>query len=147
MNSRYILLFAVAIAGGIPAAVAIEPSPGRPATEASRPNIGPTAVDARWRNYGAYLQHMIEAVQVQWERQLAESGRYPASGTKVTVKFVLNAQGKVAKIINVDSTPGEAGSRACTEGLTGGASYGKWTKEMKAVLGEQQEMTFKFYYP
>jgi len=34
-------------------------------------NIGPTAVDARWSNYGVYLQRMIETVQIQWGSHFA----------------------------------------------------------------------------
>jgi len=30
--------------------------------------------------------------------------------------------------------------------ITDRAPYGTWTDDMKAVLGEQQEMTFTFYY-
>jgi hypothetical protein len=30
--------------------------------------------------------------------------------------------------------------------ITKPAPYGPWTDDMKAVLGEQQEMTFTFYY-
>src|SRR5580698_10420713 len=33
-------------------------------------NIGPTAVDARWSNYGEYLQRLIESVQIEWDKIL-----------------------------------------------------------------------------
>jgi hypothetical protein len=122
----------------------------RPAILAERlagtTNIGPTAVDARWSNYGAYLQRMIESVQIQWERLLAESKVYPASGSTVSVKFVMNAKGEISKIVNVDSTANDGASRACMSAITDRAPYGDWTEDMKAVLGEQQEMTFTFYY-
>jgi len=109
-------------------------------------NIGNIAVDARWSNYGAYLQRMIDTVQIQWERILVESKIYPPSGTTVTVKFVLDSEGKIARIVNVDNHSTEQGSRACVSGITDRAPYGPWTDDMKAILGEQQEMTFTFYY-
>lgn len=122
----------------------------RPAILAERlagtSNIGPTAVDARWSNYGAYLQRMIEAVQIQWEKLLVESKVYPSSGSTVTVKFIMDSAGKIARIINVDSTANDSASRACMSAITDRAPYGDWTDDMKAVLGEQQEMTFTFYY-
>jgi hypothetical protein len=39
-----------------------------------------------------------------------------------------------------------AAERACMSAITDRAPYGEWTDDMKAVLGEQQEMTFTFYY-
>ena len=122
----------------------------RPAILAERlagtTNIGPTAVDARWSNYGAYLQKMIEAVQIQWERLIAESKVYPNSGSTVTVKFVMDKKGNISRIVNMDTTAGDGPSRACVSAITDRAPYGDWTDDMIAVLGEEQEMTFTFYY-
>ena len=109
-------------------------------------NIGPTAVDARWSNYGAYLQRMIESVQLQWEHLLRESKVNPTTGSSVTVKFVMDSKGLIARIVNVDSTAMPAAERACMSAITDRAPYGEWTDDMKAVLGEEQEMTFTFYY-
>jgi hypothetical protein len=109
-------------------------------------NIGPIAVDARWSNYGAYLQRMIETVQLQWERILSESKIYPTSGSSVQVKFIMNSEGAITRIVNVESTATDAASRACMSAITDRSPYGKWTDDMTAVLGEQQEMTFKFFY-
>lgn len=109
-------------------------------------NIGPVAFDARWSNYGAYLQRMIEAVQIQWERILMGSKVYPPSGTMVTVKFIINSEGNVSQIVRVENKSNEQGERACISAITDRAPYGPWTDDMKAVLGEQQELTFAFYY-
>lgn len=110
------------------------------------PNIGPVAVDAKWGNYGAYLQRMIDTIQTQWERILIESRVVPASGTTVTVKFVLDDDGKITRITNVSTTTNEAASHACLSAITDRAPYGPWTDDMKAALGKQQEMTFTFRY-
>jgi hypothetical protein len=123
----------------------------RPAILADNPagtsNIGLTAIDARWSNYGAYLQKMVETIQIEWERILLESRVYPPSGTSVSVKFILDTEGRIAKIVDVDQRHcTEQGARACVSGITNRAPYGPWTDDMKAVLGEQQEMTFTFYY-
>lgn len=109
-------------------------------------NIGPIAVDARWSNYGAYLQRMIETVQLQWEQILHESKIYPTSGSSVEVKFIMNSEGAITRIVNVESTATDAASRACMSAITDRSPYGKWTEDMTAVLGDQQEMTFKFFY-
>jgi hypothetical protein len=109
-------------------------------------NIGNIAVDAKWSNYGAYLQRMIDTVQIRWEQILSESKIYPAPGSTVTVKFVMNDEGKISRIVAVDSTASESASHACVSGITDRAPYGPWTDDMKAVLGDHQEMTFTFYY-
>ena len=109
-------------------------------------NIGNIAVDAKWSNYGAYLQRMIDTVQLQWERILSEQKTYPPSGSTVTVRFILNSEGKIAQILEVENHSTDQASRACVSGVTDRAPYGPWTDDMKAVLGEQQEMTFTFYY-
>lgn len=109
-------------------------------------NIGPAAYDARWSNYGAYLQKLIETVQIQWERILIESRVYPVGGTHVSVRFRLDKEGKIAEILNVEGTAGEQAKQACISAITSRAPYGPWTEDMIAVLGEQQDMTFTFYY-
>jgi len=109
-------------------------------------NIGPIAYDAKWSNYGAYLQRMIEAIQLEWDKILSDAKNYPGSGTYVSVKFVLNPEGRIARIVEVDNRSTDQGSRSCVSAITNRAPYGPWTEDMKAVLGEQQEMTFTFYY-
>lgn len=109
-------------------------------------NIGNIAVDAKWSNYGAYLQRMIEIVQIQWERLLIDSKIYPPSGSTVSVTFILDDEGRIARIVNVENKSSDQASRACVNGITDRAPYGSWTDDMKAVLGTQQEMTFTFYY-
>jgi hypothetical protein len=110
-------------------------------------NIGLAGVDARWSNYGAYLQRLVDSVQIQWERLLDESRIYPPTGTMVTVKFRIEAtEGKVTEVINVESTGGQQAAGQCTSAITARSPYGKWTDDMVAVLGETQELEFRFYY-
>lgn len=109
-------------------------------------NIGPIAIDAKWSNYGVYLQKMIETVQSQWDRLLEDSRIYPPSGSMVTVKFVMNSEGKITQVVNVENKATEPAARACVNAITDRSPYGPWTDDMKAVLGEEQTMTFSFYY-
>ncbi|PTY04866.1 hypothetical protein DB347_19395 [Opitutaceae bacterium EW11] len=110
-------------------------------------NIGPIAIDARWSQYGEYIQKLIETVQVQWERILDQSKVYPPSGSTVTVKFRIEAtEGAIAEIVHSESTAGTQAERACISAITARSPYGKWTEDMIAVLGQSQEMTFTFYY-
>jgi hypothetical protein len=109
-------------------------------------NIGNIAVDAKWSNYGAYLQRMIEAVQLEWDNILTESKSYPGSGTYVAVKFILDSEGHIKQIVGVDNHSTEQGSRWSVSAITNRDPYGPWTDDMIAILGKQQEMTFTFYY-
>ncbi|KXU35985.1 hypothetical protein AXK11_04705 [Cephaloticoccus primus] len=109
-------------------------------------NIGPTGIDARWSNYGQYLQQLIETVQIQWDRILLQSRVYPGSNTQVSVKFAINDRGEIARIVSVEGSAGELGKQSCVSAITSRAPYGEWTDDMKRILGEEQEMTFTFYY-
>ncbi|ATC65844.1 hypothetical protein CMV30_18870 [Nibricoccus aquaticus] len=108
-------------------------------------NIGAVSFDARWSNYGQYLQQLIETVQVQWERLLRDSGAYPPSGSQVTVKFRLITDGSVDEIVSVEGSGGKQYEQICIAGITTRAPYGKWTDDMIAMLGQSQELTFTFY--
>lgn len=109
--------------------------------------VGLSAYDAKWTSYGTYLQRFIEAVDQQWNNILGGSGKtYPPSGSYVRVKFIINSKGEISSIVDVESTSSDAGGRACVSAITDRAPYGVWPEDMKAVLGEQQEMSFAFYY-
>ncbi len=109
-------------------------------------NVGLAAWDAKWSNYGQYLQKLIDTVQIQWERILIESRVYPVNGTTVKVVFVLNKEGAVARIVSVDGTAGNQAEKACASAITSRSPYGPWTDDMVAILGEEQELTFNFFY-
>lgn len=111
------------------------------------PKVSPTAMDAKWSAYGPYLRRMAEAVQIQWERLILRLPDRPTGGSRVLVKFVMNDQGRISKIIGVESVDVPASAkRACVSAITDRAPYGPWTDDMKAVLGTQQELTFTFHF-
>ena len=111
-------------------------------------NIGLSAYDAKWSNYGQYLQKLIEAIQQRWENLIMESKHYPQQGTMVSVTFVLNSEGKIASIKKVEEATDALATNWCVSGISPseGFSYGKWTDDMVAMLGTEQELTFTFYY-
>jgi hypothetical protein len=109
-------------------------------------NIGPVAFSAKWSNYGAYLHKMMEAIQMQWDRILIDSRSQPPSGSYVTVKFTMDSHGKITEILDVESTSSEQGKQSCISAITLTAPYGEWTDDMIAILGNSQELTFRFYY-
>jgi TonB family protein len=105
-----------------------------------------STVDPKWKDHGAYLQRLIDKVQIEWERLTAGQTHNPRAGAAVTVRFVLNHQGRIIDIAAVKSSANEAATRACVSAITNRMPYGPWTDDMRAVLGERQEMTFTFHY-
>jgi hypothetical protein len=121
----------------------------RPAIFSANPigtsNIGIAGWDARWSNYGEYLQRLIDTVQAEWDNILSNSNAYPSSGTQVLVTFILKSDGSV-KFVNVDGNASDLGKKYCTAAITDRAPYGKWTDDMVAIMGPEQQLTFTFYY-
>jgi hypothetical protein len=109
-------------------------------------NIGPVAYSAKWSSYGAYLHKMMEAIQIQWDRILIDSRTEPPAGSYVTVKFTMDSKGRITQILEVESTSSEQGKQSCITAITMTAPYGDWTDDMIAVLGNSQDLTFRFYY-
>jgi len=85
-------------------------------------------------------------LKIQWDDLNDRSKIYPTTGTKISVKFRIGSEGKIAEIIDVDSNGGSQAANLCKSAVTDRAPYGKWTDDMIAVPGDSQEMTFTFYY-
>jgi hypothetical protein len=111
-------------------------------------NVGVTGFDARWSNYGVYMKRLCEIVQIEWEHILDDTRPAVVSGNMVTVTFVLNSRGQVARIIKVDPAPGtsEGAKNACAAAISNPSPYGVWSDDMIAVLGSEQTISFTFFY-
>jgi hypothetical protein len=144
--------------GGVPGAPG-RPSPRprpklqpvRPAVLANQPlsasNAGVIGVDAKFSEFGDYLQELIDTVDAQWQKLVGEMTTYPPSKSVVTVTFKLNAEGEV-QILDVqgEDSAGRVGTYTCMDAIRARAPYRPWTKEMVAVLGTEQEIRFSFHY-
>jgi len=110
-------------------------------------NIGVAAVDAFRSNYGEYLQKLVEAVQMQFDKLNDESRSRPAPNSMVQVKFWLGSSGEIARIEKVEGgMAGQQAERISVSSITNSAPYGKWTDDMKAMLGEETPMSFTFFW-
>jgi hypothetical protein len=125
--------------------------PVRPAVLANQPlsasNAGIIGVDAKFSEFGDYLQELIDTVDAQWQKLVGEMTTYPPSKSVVVVTFKLNAQGEV-QILDVqgEDAAGRVGTYTCMDAIRARAPYRPWTKEMVAVLGVEQEIRFSFHY-
>ena len=109
-------------------------------------NIGVRGIDARWSEYGEYLQELQEIVQISWYKILQESRISPPRGSHVSVTFRLNSKGETEIIKVEDFESGKQAVFSCQNAITYPQPYRKWTEQMIAVLGDSQEMTFDFYH-
>lgn len=122
----------------------------RPAILKDRPmgvaQSGVIGVDAHFSEFGDYLQELIDIVQIQWDQILDSGGTRPKPGSHVMVTFRLSSQGEISEIIKVDGDAGDYGTNAALSAIQDRAPYRAWTKEMVAVLGHSQVISFDFYY-
>ncbi len=109
-------------------------------------NIGVLGRDARWSEYGEYLQEVLEIVQIQWYKILGESQVSPPHGSHVDITFKINSKGETEIIKVEDSDAGKQGVFSCQNAITARQPYRKWTEQMIAVLGDDQQITLGFYY-
>ena len=109
-------------------------------------NIGILGMDARWSEYGEYLNELIEIVQAKWYSILRESRVSPPRGSHVIVTFRINAKGETEITKVEDADAGKQGVFSCQNAITYPQPYRKWSDAMIAVLGDSQELTFSFYY-
>ena len=122
----------------------------RPAILQERPtgvsNAGVIGVDSHFSQFGDYLQELIDIVQIQWERILTSSSVAPKPTTHVMISFRITSNGEIAEILKVEGDAGEYGTNAALSAIRERAPYRPWTREMVAVLGNDQVITFNFYY-
>lgn len=109
-------------------------------------NIGVLGIDARWSEYGEYMQELLEIIQIQWYKILADSRVSPPRGSHVVITFKINSKGETEIMKVEDSDAGKQGVFSCQNAITIRQPYRKWTEQMIAVLGDEQQITLSFYY-
>jgi hypothetical protein len=109
-------------------------------------NIGILGQDARWSEYGEYLNEMLEIIQVQWYKILRDSRVSPPRGSHVVITFKINSKGETDIVKVEDADSGKQGVFSCQNAITIPQPYRKWTEQMIAVLGDEQQLTLSFYY-
>jgi hypothetical protein len=109
--------------------------------------IGPLGFDARWSDFGEYLQQYIETVQIRWEGILSERQTFPPSPSYVIITFTLSAEGLVTTTKVEASTTDRPGELAALAAITGKVeAFRPWSEAMIAVMGREQTLTFQFHY-
>jgi hypothetical protein len=106
---------------------------------------GAIAVDAKFSEYGEYIERMLEAVSQHWHG-LCASRAYVENAANVVIEFKITSDGQVSGLETVDTTAKALGVLLCRTAIESGAPYGPWTEDMVAVLGTEQTITIRFHY-
>jgi hypothetical protein len=109
-------------------------------------NIGISASDAFKSEYGEYLNELIEIVQVSWWNRIEESRVSPPHGSHVVITFKINSKGETVIVKVEDADAGKQGVWLCQSAIQDPQPYRKWTEQMITLLGDEQTLTFAFYY-
>ncbi|MCH6258861.1 hypothetical protein MLD52_20045 [Puniceicoccaceae bacterium K14] len=108
-------------------------------------NTGNIAVDAKFSQFGEYVERLIEVVSIRWNT-LADQSAAKERNSYVKLKFKINSDGVVEKIELLDSTSKFIGISICRTAIQSGSPYGEWSQDMIEVLGYDEEVTFSFHY-
>lgn len=106
---------------------------------------GRTAVNAHFGPFGDYLERMQEAIQQRWDA-LGRQRSISESQTRVVLEFTLTKEGLIRDLETIDTTSKALGTLLCRTAVEQGQSYGEWSKEMVTLLGDDEKITFTFYY-
>jgi hypothetical protein len=105
------------------------------------------AVDAKFSQFGAYLEMMYEAISSQWDDECENySFDLHDAGTEVETDFVINSKGEITELQVANSTAARGPTLMCVNAIKLPAPYGAWSKEMIALLGQEQTVRITFYY-
>ena len=64
----------------------------------------------------------------------------------VVITFKINSKGETDIVKIEDADAGKQGVFSCQSAIQARQPYRKWSEQMIAVLGDEQELTFSFYY-
>ncbi|MDD3180461.1 MAG: hypothetical protein PHQ04_08940 [Opitutaceae bacterium] len=110
------------------------------------PDAGPIALDARWSEYGQYLAEFVETVRGQWYKILENQKTSPPTHSFCVIRFTLNSDGETHIVEVPEENCGRQGVWAAQGAIQDPQPYRRWTQDMVAVLGNETEITFRFYY-
>jgi hypothetical protein len=106
----------------------------------------PLSTEPDFQRFSEYLEEVVRSVDTTWNKILAAFSVSPRTGSKVSIRFILNSDGIVTRIVEVEETAGKQGTYACLSAIQDPQPYRPWSQEMIDALGNEQTLTFHFYY-
>ena len=116
-------------------------------TMGSVPGLGTLAIDAKFSEFGEYLDRMYEIVGTQWLLLASHVRRGSVqTSSRVIVDFVITSDGTLRTIEIAFSSAGQASTLICKDAIQSRAPFNDWTEEMIDSLGEEQPIRVTFIY-
>jgi hypothetical protein len=109
-----------------------------------RPETEPIVFDSRWDEFGLYLREFSAVVRHRMYTLLLENAVRPPRATACEVRFTLSAQGEVSRVTPQGQVYSPKSLEIARDALQG--IHRPWTPEMVTLLGDQQNITFRFYF-
>ena len=111
------------------------------------PGLGNLAIDAKFSEFGEYLDRMYEIIGTQWlllASQVRRGSVHTAS--RVIVDFILSNDGTIRTIEIAYSSAGQASTLICKDAIQSRVPFNAWTDDMVGSLGEEQPIRVTFIY-
>ncbi len=109
--------------------------------------LGMISIEAKFSEYGDYLQRMYEAIGYQWLLLANQTRRAAAQiSSRVILDFVIFKNGEIKDLQVIHSTAGQTATLICKDAVQSRTPFGKWTEEMVRTLGDEQEIRVTFIY-
>lgn len=109
--------------------------------------MGVIGFDAKFTQFGYYLQRMFDTIQMQWYSLLSDvtigQEKRPSS---VIVEFTLDKNGSIVQSEVLETDAGQLATILCNDAVESRAPFGFWTEQMVDQLGDQTNITLKFIY-
>lgn len=108
-------------------------------------NIGITAVDARFNQFGEYMQKMHEAIGYQWYLLLSNYGpsMYELQG-RVRISWTIDQAGSVIRLEVKEASSSNLLTLICKDSILSLSSFGPWSEDMMKILGKEQTFEVGF---
>ena len=113
----------------------------------SVPGFDIRAIDAKFNEFGEYLDRIYEIIGTQWLLLASQVRRGSVqSASRVIVDFVLTSDGTIRTIEIAYSSAGQASTLICKDAIQSRAPFNNWTDDMIGNLGEEQPIRVTFIY-
>lgn len=111
------------------------------------PGLGTIAIEAKFSEFGNYLQRMYEAIGYQWLLLANQTRRGSAQiASRVILEFIIFKEGGIEGLRVIHSTAGQTGTVICKDAVQSRSPFGLWTEEMVQTLGDEQSIRITFIY-
>jgi hypothetical protein len=109
--------------------------------------LGVTAVDARFSEYGDYLQRMIDIIYSQWVWLVERSYRNLPRGHSIFIQFSLMPDGTIERLESQPEGASSIALRVCQDAILSRQPFDPWTESMLQTLGmEGQQLSIHFHF-